>query len=95
MQKSDKLGIHGLLEQKVLVCLELAISASYAPLNNKLEYLEKLRTDVEVCKHLLRTESELGIITEKSYIFVTAKLIEISKQITGWIKYIETKNRTP
>ena len=94
MQKSDKLGIHGLLEQKILLCLELAISASYAPTENKLVYLEKLRTLVEVCKHMLRTESELGIIPEKSYIFISGKLVEISKQITGWIKYIETKNRT-
>ncbi len=94
LPKADKLGIHQTLETKILQSLELAITASYTTPANKKIYLEKLRTTIDVCQHLLRTEYELGVFNEKVYIRITGFLIEISKQTSGWIKSMDTKNHT-
>jgi hypothetical protein len=88
LQKGDKLGIHQVVEQKILHSLELAITAVYSTPANKKIHLETLRIQLGICQHLLRTEYELSIISEKSYIHITGLLIEISKQTNGWIKYV-------
>jgi len=48
-----------------------------------------LRLKAEVLKNLIRTEHELGVIKEKTYLYLSEQLIEISKQINGWITYTQ------
>lgn len=64
------------------------IKASLAPKTEKSELLKEVRTNLEVLKHLVRTEYELKIITEKQYISAESQLIETSKMTNGWIKYL-------
>jgi hypothetical protein len=64
------------------------ISASFSPKTKKFELLEKVRVALEITKHLVRTEYELKIITQRQYIQVEAMLVEISKMTNGWIKYV-------
>jgi len=40
-------------------------------------------------KHFVRTEHELKIIDEKTYIRIEMLIIETSKMTNGWIKYIQ------
>jgi len=42
----------------------------------------------EKLKHLTRLEYQLKIISEKLYIQTQSALVEISKMINGWIKYL-------
>jgi len=64
------------------------IGASFAPKIRKGELLEKVRVTLEIAKHLVRTEYELKIITQRQYIHVEGLLVETSKMTNGWIKYL-------
>ena len=93
LPKHHKLGIHATIEQTALEVMILIIKASFAPKIRKVESLEHVRISLELLKHLVRTEHELTIITEKQYIHVESLLIETSKMANGWIKYV-TQNPT-
>lgn len=92
LPKADKLGIHKEIENKIIYNLSLAISAVYENKNRKQETLEKLRVELEVLKQLIRAEYEMHIITEKSYISLSEKIVESSKMTNGWLKYVTTQN---
>ncbi|MDO8590839.1 MAG: four helix bundle protein [bacterium] len=91
LSKRDKLGIHGQIEKQSLACLALAVESAFKPKDLKHISLEGLRLQVEVLKHLVRTEYELQIISEKTYIRVAEQLVEISKMTTGWLVYATQK----
>ncbi len=86
--KRDKLGIHAHIERMTLDVMKNIISASLSRKNQKLEILEYARVELEVLKNLIRTEYELKIIPEKTYIYTESLLVETSKMTNGWIKYI-------
>lgn len=85
--KRDRFGIWLRIEN---VCLEISeniISASYSPKPEKLRFLVPARLNTEILKRLIRTTRELNIITEEMYLKLESELQEISKMISGWIKY--------
>jgi len=43
--------------------------------------------EIEILKHLIRTENELCIIDAKTYLRLAEQLVEISKMTNGWIGY--------
>jgi len=92
LNKADKLGIHKEIENKMIRCFSLAISAAYENKIRKREILEKLRIEIEVLKQLVRAEHEMHIISKKSYLDLSAKLQESSKMTNGWLKYLSTQN---
>jgi len=59
------------------------------PKNNKLPILNSARIKIEVLKRLIRIIQELNIIEKKKYIELELDLQEISKMVTGWIKYLK------
>jgi hypothetical protein len=85
------LGIHHHIEAHVLELFDNIIAGSFVGSHKKLPYLEQARLVTEKIKHLVRTEYEMQIIPEKSYINSAEQLVEISKMINGWISYIQTK----
>ncbi|MDO8564553.1 MAG: four helix bundle protein [bacterium] len=87
--KRDKLGIHARIEAQCLHALELAIEAAFKPTTQKLGDLKNLRVRAEVLKHLVRTEHELQIIDDKTYLRISEQLVEISKMTNGWINYTQ------
>ncbi|MEI6346281.1 MAG: four helix bundle protein [bacterium] len=89
--KRDKLGIHAQIEKQSLACLTLAIEAAFRPKSAKQSTLEELRLQVEILKHLIRTEHELGIVPEKTYLRLAEQLVEISKMTNGWLTYATQK----
>ena len=90
LTKRDKLGIHAEIESIALLTLADIVSASLSPKAQKLLALERARTSLEVLKHLIRTEHELKIIDQKTYLRLEELLIETSKQLNGWLKYLQT-----
>lgn len=70
------------------------IRAAFAHKNEKLPILEGVRVSLEVLKHLVRTEHELRIIDEKTYLRIAELIIETSKMANNWIKYL-TQNPAP
>lgn len=89
--KADKLGIHTTLQNKLLLALEYAVSAAFADVTSKKVYLEKFRTLTEVSKHLLRTEHELSVIPENTYIRIAKLLVDASKMNAAWLKNTEER----
>jgi hypothetical protein len=89
LSKSDKLGIHAHCEQITREILQKLITAEFSTTNKKLEILEDARILLEVLKHFIRTEHELKIIDEKTYIRIEMLIVETSKMTNGWIKYIQ------
>lgn len=89
VSKRDKLGIHKIIENTCLEVLKLLLQASFENQSEKISSLEKSRVQIEVLKNLVRTEHELKIIQEKTYIDISVRLVEISKMTNGWIQYIK------
>ncbi len=73
--------------------MELSIEARFKVADDKLGVLEIARVKNEVLKDALRTEHELNIIHEKEYIRLVEQVVEISKMLSGWIKYITEKSQ--
>jgi hypothetical protein len=89
LTKRDKLGIHAEIESITLLTLRDIINASLLPKTHKQAALERARASLEVLKHLVRTEHELKIIDQKTYLRIEELLIETSKQTNGWLKYVQ------
>ena len=64
------------------------VRAQLSGRQEKLPALLKTRISLEVLKHLVRTEYELHVIGERSYLRIAATLVETSKMANGWIKYL-------
>ncbi len=89
--KRDKLGLHADIENLCIEILYLSIEAAFKPRSLKRIVLENLRVKIGVLKNLMRTEWELEIIDEKTYIRIAEEIVEISKMATGWLLYITQK----
>lgn len=95
LSKRDKLGLHAQLEQLTLETLSLTLEASLNPPIEKHPFLTKARIKTEILKHLVRTEHDLKLIDETTYISLASQLQEISKMVNGWIKDNLQKTRPP
>ena len=89
LPKRDKLGIHAVVEALCIEILALAVNGAFQSKQIKLGTLELLRVKVEVLKHLIRTEYELGVIQEQTYLWLAEQLVVISKETNGWIGYTQ------
>ena len=89
--KRDKLGIHSLVEAQAISILSLTVESAFKSRSQKQPLLETLRVNIEVLKHLVRTENELAIVDFKTYIRLSEQLVEISRMTNGWINYIAQK----
>mgnify|MGYP001562791446 FL=1 len=71
------------------------VCAAFTPKTQKLPLLERVRVSLEILKHLVRTEYELRIIDEKTYLRIAELVIETSKMANNWIKYLVTNTQHP
>ncbi len=91
LSKRDKLGIHSHVETLCLEVLSFSVESAFKSKEQKMSSLEKLRLKIEVLKHIIRTEKELGIVDDKTYIRLAEQLVEISKMTNGWIRSLTQK----
>lgn len=89
LPKADKLGLHSTVETFALNCFILAIEAAFTKAETKCQPLEKLRVAISILKNMVRTENELRIIDDKTYLRLSTQLMEISKMATGWLAYAQ------
>ena len=88
LSKRDKLGIHQVVENYSLRLLSLLIESAFSSRHEKFKILGIARVHMEIMKNIIRTEYELTVIDEKTYIRLTKDTVEISKMLNGWITYI-------
>ncbi len=91
LSKRDKLGIHRVLESLSIEILSLAVETAFKPKHLKKNVLEILRIKIEILKHIVRTEYELGIINDKTYLRISGQAVQVSKMTNGWINFIAQK----
>lgn len=72
------------LENRILTILESLVTAAYAP--NKRTFLFQANRDLEVCRHLWRLCDDLHIIPPGSYRHGGKLMLELGRQIGGWMK---------
>ncbi len=52
----------------------------------KLKHLQKISTEIDKLRILIRIAKDLKFMRTKQYIFVTGKINEMGKMLGGWIK---------
>jgi hypothetical protein len=85
------LGIHLEIEKLCIEILSLAIESAFQVKILKKPALEKLRVKIGVLQNLIRTENELLIIDDKTYLRLSIQIVGISKETTNWINYFTQK----
>ena len=88
ISKIDKFGIYLKVENIIIDCLELGITAALTARDKKITIVSKLKLQIEVAKRLIRLMWELKIITDKKYLLLEERALKISKMASGWIKYL-------
>ena len=51
-----------------------------------------LKIKIELLKQLVRVAHEIHAIEQKRYIVLSAELVEASKMVSGWLKYINANS---
>ena len=74
------------LDNVTLGTIELIITASYLPTEQKLPLLEKASIKLDLLKILLRLAFETKSVSNNKYQELVSHLIEIGKMLGGWIK---------
>ncbi len=89
--KRDKLGLHATTENICLAIMTGTIAASLEKSGQKITTLEKTRIQIETLKQVINLENQTGIIDDKIFWDWQEKLAEISKSVSGWLKYLKQK----
>lgn len=89
--KSSKYTLGEKIDRYFLETIELIYLASYQSPENKLVYVEKSSTKLDLAKFLLRISWEIKSFDNKKYILISEKLDEIGKMLGGWIRQIKEK----
>ncbi|TSC57359.1 MAG: hypothetical protein Greene041679_349 [Parcubacteria group bacterium Greene0416_79] len=89
LSKRDKLGIHASVEKCCLELFSMVIAAAFTHRQdkNKIVLLKTARVRCEMLANLMRTEHELGIIAEETYLHISSQMVGIGKDLNGWITY--------
>jgi hypothetical protein len=91
LPKREKLGIHKNIEDFSLEMLSLAIEAAFQFKTEKTATLKRLRIITGVLQNIIRTENELKIIDDKTYLKISEQIIGISKQNNNWLSSLITQ----
>ncbi len=76
------LGKH--LEEKGLQILATLIQAYYQ--KDKTKLLQAINLDLELIRYLIRLAKDLQLFSMSQYSFSTSALVEIGRQVGGWLK---------
>ena len=91
LPKREKLGFHKIIEDFCVEILSFAIESAFQSRLDKKFTLQKLRIKTGVLQNLVRTENELKIIDDKTYLRISEQIIEISKQNNNWLNSLITQ----
>jgi len=92
LAKRDRYGIYLKIETICLDALMLSIEAALLPRQQKTVGLEMLKIKIELLKQLVRIAHGIRAIEQKRYIALSADLVETSKMVSGWLKYINANS---
>ena len=90
--KRDRYGIYLKIELVCLDALTLSIEAALLSRQRKTTTLEMLKIRIELLKQLVRISHEIHVIEQRRYIAISTDLVEASKMVSGWLKYINANS---
>ena len=92
LAKRVRYDIYREIESSCLDSLMLSIEAALLPRQRKTAGLEMLKIKIELLKQLVRIAHEIHVIEQKRYIVLSSDLVEASKMVSGWLKYINANS---
>src|SRR3990167_5977625 len=84
--KSDKYSLGEKIKNLILDVLELLIEAETAKKDWKQPILEKASRKLGLLKILLRLANDIKILEDKKYLTAQEIILDIGRQIGGWVK---------
>ncbi len=90
----ERLGIGHKIEQAFLSAIEITFCLSYLPMEQKVPFLGKAISRLDVLKFFTQFAWENKLIPTNKFSELLLKLEEIGRQLGGWKKGIENKLQT-
>jgi len=94
VSKRDRFGLHAVIEERLIACLRLALSAALTKMPEKISHLIVLQREITLVKQLFRTALEIESVTPASYFPLAKRLVTINKMASGWLLSF-TKDKRP
>ncbi len=85
--KEFKYTVGERLKNETLELLINIYKANKAKAENRRQYIENARGNLEVVRLLLRVVKDLNVTGMKSYVKINVHIEELSKQLASWHKY--------
>ena len=75
-----------------LDAIELLFTASYLAQDQKLPFLQKASTKLDLLKFFLQVAWEIKALDNKKFVLLSERLNEIGKMLGGWIRGLIKRN---
>lgn len=92
--KSFKITLAEKIDSTFISLLESLYIAQYQDSNSKLQTINKAISTLDILKFFLQIAWESKELDERKFILLSEKLVEVSKMLSGWKKYLEQKTPT-
>jgi len=83
------------IDRALIETAELLFIAGYAKNEQKLPYLEKAATRLDLAKFFLQVLWNIGGLDDKKYIALSEKLTEIGNMLGGWSRQVSKAKENP
>ncbi|MST04340.1 MAG: four helix bundle protein [Candidatus Pacebacteria bacterium] len=89
--KVERLNLGRKIDELFVETLALIFSSVYLAPQEKIIYLNKAISKVDILKFFLQISWENKLILDKRYIEISSNLLEIGRQLGGWKKGLQLK----
>ncbi|MDE2020177.1 MAG: four helix bundle protein [Patescibacteria group bacterium] len=93
--KDFRYSLGAKIDRSLIEVAELLFVASYLPPQQKIPYLQKANTRLDLAKFFLQILWDVGGLDVKKYILLSEKLNEIGRELGGWINGLASKSKPP
>lgn len=87
--KTSRYTLGSKIDSLFIEITEAIVIASYLPKKEKLSFILKASTKLDLLKFFLQVAWEIKAIDNKKYIIISERLDEIGKMLGGWNKQIK------
>ena len=79
------------IDRSLIETAELLFVAQYLSKEQKLPYLQKANTRLDLAKFFLQVLWDVGALDNQKYILLSEKFDEVGRQLGGWIQGMKSK----
>lgn len=89
--KTERYGIGRRIDNLFLEVLELSFTAAYLPPEQKIVFLGKAISRLDILKFFLQLAWESKLVPDEKYLDLSARLEEIGRMLGGWRRGLQKK----